>query len=742
MSQRISDTYLELEPYIVNLINRMQAAGSGSSGGSTTPAIVRWGDIDKSGSSLGDLANRSHSLLSDFSNDDHTEYVRQGGRGGFAYLDAIARNRYPADNRYRSDWWAFGSGGSALNSYDDVGAVYTPFYLDASVINLRPSGNGSLAFSIAATGAVTAAPATTTQHQFGYAKLGDMGYGATWAGFAHASMGSAGNYALLQSSTGETLINSALAQPVRIRNNNADELILNFPTAGNYALTTSSFTSGFTGNGMRIDHGVAEAGKDSAEFDNLIIRGRMSVYELLVHQIRATNGSIFVSSTGKAKTVTGAGPYTVTTETDHGFLVNDLIRAQRFTGSGVYQCNMQVTAVASTTQFTGTLTSGNAPAAGMEFVRLGNTTDATRQNSIYMTADDTNNPYMDVLSGVNSFASWGTDARRRLRIGNLAGITDAALNPSGYGLYADSAFLKGDLVTGNGYIRVTQASGIDIQEDANSYTSQRAIQWWPNVNSPSGNPSLGIYEYKVTSGFTANQNFAYMETYPTGGVMATLWMDARGQGGADDAYIYLQGGSVALGATPVIAINGAVGIGTSAPGYQLDVNGAIRSGGTSAIVAFDDRTTGWNPSLWGWYAVNGYARLWANYSGGFEALQCSVNNFIVNVPLGSGWTALTYNTGWASYGGGWAAAQYTKFGDRVRVHGLVKRTSGSASIVGTLPAVYRPTTNKMFATIVHNGTSEVVCRLDVDPSGNINCMTNPATINYLSLDVIEFSISI
>ena len=33
--------------------------------------------------------------------------------------------------------------------------------------------------------------------------------------------------------------------------------------------------------------------------DDLTVRGTMNVFELLIHQIRATNGSLFVSNTGK-----------------------------------------------------------------------------------------------------------------------------------------------------------------------------------------------------------------------------------------------------------------------------------------------------------------------------------------------------------------------------------------------------------------------------------------------------------
>lgn len=314
-----------------------------------------------------------------------------------------------------------------------------------------------------------------------------------------------------------------------------------------HAGSPSTFVSGFTGSGYRLDDGLATTGKTTLELDEMIVRGRMRVYELLIHQIRATNGSVFVTGVGKAKTVTGTGPYTITTETDHGFAANDLIRAQRFTGSGVYQSNMQVVSVATTLQFTATLSSGDAPAAGMEFVRLGNTTDATRQGSIYLTADDTFAPAIDILDGVTSFAEWGAASKIKVRLGKLSSGLDANLLPSGYGIYAPNAFLSGDLLTGAGAIRIYNASGINIQEDVwGSWDNRRALQWWPNVASMTGNPSLSIYEGKVVGGFTDQQNFSYIDASPTGGKLAGLSLTAFGQGTGANATIYVEGGSQAL----------------------------------------------------------------------------------------------------------------------------------------------------------------------------------------------------
>lgn len=129
-----------------HLVDRL-GGGGGAAGGSsvTLPSVIRWSDIDKSGASLYDIPDRPHGALTYKNVDDHLQYVPQAGRGGFAYIDAITRVRYPADTRYRSDHYSLGGGGTVLNSFDDTGLTYLPLYLDAAFVHLRPGGNSGLA---------------------------------------------------------------------------------------------------------------------------------------------------------------------------------------------------------------------------------------------------------------------------------------------------------------------------------------------------------------------------------------------------------------------------------------------------------------------------------------------------------------------------------------------------------------------------------------------------------------------
>ena len=108
-------------------------------------------------------------------------------------------------------------------------------------------------------------------------------------------------------------------------------------------LGSVSYVSGFAGAGWQLSRDSLN--EYSAEFDNLIVRGTMSVYELLIQQIRATNGSLIIGSADKVSDVSNISgdTYLFTVESDEDsegdggtdfihFKDDDLILAQKWTG--------------------------------------------------------------------------------------------------------------------------------------------------------------------------------------------------------------------------------------------------------------------------------------------------------------------------------------------------------------------------------------------------------------------------
>ena len=210
------------------------------------------------------------------------------------------------------------------------------------------------------------------------------------------------------------------------------------------------------------------------ELDHLLVRGTMKIYELLINQIRATNGTLFVSSVGKVDgvtnlgTINGSASFALTFDTGsggllgHGFLVNDLIRAQRYTpnnGSSatVFQSDLVVKGISSNGKIvtaSAALQGTKAPEVGYEYVRLGNTSTSSRQGTVYLTADDQNAPYISVIDGVSSHTEWNTLSKLKARMGKLDGIDNTTFGDlSGYGFYASgSAYLEGGINATEGSI--------------------------------------------------------------------------------------------------------------------------------------------------------------------------------------------------------------------------------------------------------------------------------------------------
>ena len=256
---------------------------------------------------------------------------------------------------------------------------------------------------------------------------------------------------LIVAGTGQSL---TLQPPVDLFLNPTSNVV---KLAGNRSIQSESFNSGFAGNGWRVDLGVTSAPDtthSNAEFDNLTVRGMLRVYELVIQQIRATNGSIFVTSAAKVDDVSlvSGASYDLTvdgTANDYQpFAVGDVIRAQRVNLGAllpasptltdfVYRSDLVVTAInvgGDAKKFRATWQAGSTvPAEGMEFVRLGNASDIARQGAVYLTSDDSGAPFIDIMNGITSHADWNTAGKIKVRLGKLDGIVGGT---NEYGLIA------------------------------------------------------------------------------------------------------------------------------------------------------------------------------------------------------------------------------------------------------------------------------------------------------------------
>lgn len=243
-------------------------------------------------------------------------------------------------------------------------------------------------------------------------------------------------------------------------------------------ITSPTFVPGFLGEGFKI---WVENGNWHIECDNLTVRQTMNIFELLIQKIRSVNGALVVSqSNGKIKSVSEDETNYVITMEEEGetFQPNDLVRCQVWTGSKAKFYWVEVASVSgnSITVKKSEFTAGNKPEKGDEVVQMGNTQNAQRQALIYITAQESGHPYIEILNGVKTKSLSGTN---RTRLGDLSNIQDYAFpegqQPSGSGLYCDNAFLRGIFLLRNGKSvedEVNQAK----QDAANAATDAERAQ--------------------------------------------------------------------------------------------------------------------------------------------------------------------------------------------------------------------------------------------------------------------------
>ena len=292
---------------------------------------------------------------------------------------------------------------------------------------------------------------------------------------------------------------------------------------GNQAtLSTQNFAPGFTGGGIQLN-GI----NASISATDMTLRGTLSVYELLIQQVRATNGSIFVSASAKADTISGSA-YTETIvfedPSNHNvcpFVAGDIIMTQRVrldSSTLVKRHVREVDSVNGKTIVCKATSGGPSDAAGTaiesgdDFVRLGSTSDPNRRGGVYLTADDTGAPFIDVFSGVTSYATWNSANKVKARLGRLDGIADTDAGLSGsqtnhFGLYSDNVHLSGHIFSDSGNIGGWDISASAITSVVSSTNrlileSDGDIHIMSYTDGGSTRHGLFLYEHGGTTGDT------------------------------------------------------------------------------------------------------------------------------------------------------------------------------------------------------------------------------------------------
>lgn len=244
----------------------------------------------------------------------------------------------------------------------------------------------------------------------------------------------------------------------------------------------TNFTTGFQGSNWQIN----AAGE--AEFGSLLIRGSLKVYELIINQLHYQNGGLIIGAgAGRIKTVDvpTVGSEWVYFEDPEGnsivpFTVGAIVMIQKvdIDRSTAIKKIVRFVAAIDPDDRIHLMTAAGAPVdvgtveVGDEVCTIGHTSNTAMQNSIFMSATDSENPFLRVLAGVSSYDKWSLADKTtvKLQLGNLKSLESYDIVPAdpGYGLYSDNVYLKGTIVSTSGSIGGWTITNAALYKDGES----------------------------------------------------------------------------------------------------------------------------------------------------------------------------------------------------------------------------------------------------------------------------------
>lgn len=206
------------------------------------------------------------------------------------------------------------------------------------------------------------------------------------------------------------------------------------------------FMSGFAGYGWKIWEYVK--GKWMLEIDSIRVREQFIVFEMLVSKMRAIIGSLGISQAcGKIATVMlseDGTEYLITLEDETmSFVSHDFMRCQTYTGTKQTFYHVEIASVVdnvihvSVSEFDkdeeGNVV--NPPEVGNDIVQFGNSVNKNRQSAIYIHADESGQPAIDIMFDIDS-KDWTGKIKTRLG-GDIPGGDGAR------GFYCENGMIKG-----------------------------------------------------------------------------------------------------------------------------------------------------------------------------------------------------------------------------------------------------------------------------------------------------------
>lgn len=247
------------------------------------------------------------------------------------------------------------------------------------------------------------------------------------------------------------------------------------------------FMSGFAGHGWKIWEYVK--GKWMLEIDSIRVREQFIVFEMLVSKMRAIIGSLGISQAcGKIATVTlseDGTEYLITLEDETmSFVAHDFMRCQTYTGIKQTFYHVEISSVVDdvihvpVSEFDkdaeGIVT--NPPEPGNDVVQFGNSVNKNRQSAIYIHADESGQPAIDIMFDIDS-KDWTGKIKTRLG-GDIPGGDGAR------GFYCENGMIKGTDSSGHTVYCIHPDGSAEFGDgsaqfnaDKSGYIAGGAISW-------------------------------------------------------------------------------------------------------------------------------------------------------------------------------------------------------------------------------------------------------------------------
>lgn len=209
--------------------------------------------------------------------------------------------------------------------------------------------------------------------------------------------------------------------------------------SSNELVKTSNYVSGVLGRGWQIDN-------NKAEFQNIRARGKITTSVFEKAAISSIGGNFLISDSDILNAdMTASDTSTMTALGLTRFATNDILRIKDGTDDEWFTITGSTSALGYTVSRDqkGNYAVNNNPIwkAGTAVVNFG----INGEGLIFMTASETNNPYLDVVT--HSGSPW-TTLTTRLRLGNLNGFLGYATDRYGIAIGETNNYLKYDPTDG------------------------------------------------------------------------------------------------------------------------------------------------------------------------------------------------------------------------------------------------------------------------------------------------------